>query len=116
MNIDVERLLTEALTQHGIRLDRNDPAVVLVTLNRLVLEEAAKSVMGEIRKATREFEDAACRVQSRLGAAVAARLKSEAGSAMSPASWPRKAFWAIGLGSGTVLFLTGIAVGKWVLP
>ena len=42
MAVDVERLLAEALTKHGIRLDPNDPAVVLVTLNRLVLEDAAK--------------------------------------------------------------------------
>ena len=40
MAIDVERLLAEALTKHGIRLDPHDPAIVLVTLNRLVLEDA----------------------------------------------------------------------------
>ena len=51
MAINVERLLTEALTKHGIRLDPQDPAIVLVTLNRLVLEEAAKSVVDDIRKA-----------------------------------------------------------------
>ena len=42
MAIDVERLLAEALTKHGIRLDPHDPAIVLVTLNRLVLEDAAE--------------------------------------------------------------------------
>ena len=115
MAIDVERLLAEAVTQHGIRLDRNDPAVVLVTLNRLVLEEAAKSIMEEIRRATREFEGAASRVQTRLGAAVAAKLKPGNGATISPESWPRRVFWALGLGSGASLFLTGIAVGKWVL-
>ena len=38
-----------------------------------VLEEAAKSVAADIGKATREFEEAAGRVQGRFGAAVAAR-------------------------------------------
>jgi hypothetical protein len=35
MAIDVERLLAEALSKHGIRLDPHDPAIVLVTLNRM---------------------------------------------------------------------------------
>ena len=58
MAIDVERLLAEALTKHGIRLDPHDPAIVLVTLNRLVLEDAVKCVTADIRKATREYEEA----------------------------------------------------------
>lgn len=115
MAIDVERLLQEALTQHGIRLDPHDPAVVLVTLNRLVLEDAAKCVVAEVRTATREFEEAASRVQSRLGAAIAARLRSGAGSASSPTDRLGRAYLALGLGSGAGLFLIGVAVGKWVL-
>ena len=115
MAIDVERLLTEVLTQHGIRLDPHDPAVVLVTLNRLVLEDAVKSVTTDMRKATKEFEEAASRVQSRLGAAVAVRLKSDASPAPRSANWPRRTWLALGLASGTGLFLTGVAVGRWVL-
>jgi hypothetical protein len=66
MAIDVDRLPAEAMKKHGVRLDPNDPAVVLVTLNRLVLEDAAKAVTADIRKATGEFEQAATRLQSRL--------------------------------------------------
>src|SRR5215813_9857012 len=115
MAIDVERLLTEALTQHGIRLDPDDPAVVLVTLNRLVLEDAAKSVTADMQKATREFEEAANRVQSRLGAAVASRLKSDASSVPVSENWPRRAWLALGLAAGAGLFIIGVAVGRWVL-
>ncbi len=115
MAVDVERLLAEALTKHGIRLDPNDPAVVLVTLNRLVLEDAAKSVVAEMRLATTEFEQAAGRVQSRFGAAVANRLKSGASSAVSPSAWSPRAWFALGLVSGFGLFSIGVAVGKWVL-
>src|SRR6266496_58885 len=53
MAIDVERLSAEALTKHGIRLDPHDPAVVLVTLNRLVLEDTVECVAADIRKALR---------------------------------------------------------------
>src|SRR5436305_1366478 len=114
MAIDVERLLAEALTKHGIRLDPHDPAIVLVTLNRLVLEDAVKCVAADIRKATREYEEAANRVQGRLGAAIATRLKAGASVSVSPA-WGRWACLALGLAAGVGLFLTGIAVGRWVL-
>jgi hypothetical protein len=113
MAIDVERLLAEALTKHGIRLDPHDPAIVLVTLNRLVLEDAVECVAADIRKATREYEEAANRVQSRLGAAIATRLKAGAGAL--PAIWGRWACLALSLAAGVALFLTGIAVGRWVL-
>src|SRR5215510_6613620 len=66
MAIDTERLLTEALRKHGIRLDPDDPAVVLVTLNRLVLEDVARSIATDIGNATREFEAAAGRLQGRV--------------------------------------------------
>ena len=114
MAIDVERLLAEALTKHGIRLDPHDPAIVLVTLNRLVLEDAVECVAADIRKATREYEEAANRVQGRLGAAIATRLKAGAGGA-PPALWGRWTFLALGVAAGVGLFLTGIAVGRWVL-
>jgi hypothetical protein len=115
MAIDVERLLAEALTKHGIRLDPHDPAIVIVTLNRLVLEDVARFVAADIRKATREFEEAANRVQSRLGSAIATRLKAGAGLSTAHATWSRWACLALGLGSGIGLFLTGVAVGRWVL-
>src|ERR1022692_4674859 len=95
MAIDVDRLLAEALTKHGIRLDPHDPAIVLVTLNRL--EDAVECVAADIRKATREYEDAANRVQSRLGAAIATRLKAGADLGASPAIWGRWACLALSL-------------------
>jgi len=114
MAIDTERLLTEALRKHGIRLDPDDPAVVLVTLNRLVLEDVAESVAADIGKATREFETAAGRLQAKVGSAVGAAINTSARSATAP-GWSRWAYLTIGLGSGGGLFLAGIAIGKWVL-
>jgi hypothetical protein len=102
------------LKKHGIRLDPDDPAVVLVTLNRLVLEDVANSVAADIGKATREFEAAAGRLQGKVGSAVGAAIKAGARSAAAPV-WNRWAYLAIGLGSGGGLFLAGLAVGKWVL-
>ena len=115
MAIDVERLLAEALTKHGIRLDPNDPAIVLVTLNRLVLEDAVECFAADIRKATREYEEAANRVQSRLGVAIATRLKAGAGVGAFPARWGRWVCLALCLAAGVGLFLSGVAVGRWLL-
>ena len=114
MEIDTDRLLAEALTKHGIRLDPDDPAIVLVTLNRLVLEDVVTSVCGDIGKATRDFEDAAARLQGKVGAVVAAALKSGVRSATGPVS-NRWIYVVLGLGAGAGLFLAGIGVGKWVL-
>src|SRR5262245_6081173 len=100
MAIDVERLLAEALIKHGIRLDPHDPAIVLVTLNRLVLEDAVECFAADMRKATREYEEAANRVQSRLGAAIATRLKARAGVGAFPVLWGRWACLALCLAAG----------------
>jgi hypothetical protein len=114
MPIDTDRLLTEALKRHGIRLDPDDPAMVLVTLNRLVLEDVAKSITADIGRAAREFEAAAARLQGKIGSAVGAAIKASTESATAPV-WNRWAYLAIGLGGGGGLFLAGMAIGKWVL-
>jgi hypothetical protein len=99
MVIDTDRLLAEAMKKHGIRLDPDDPAVVLVTLNRLVLEDVAESVAADIGRATKEFEAAAGRLQGKVGSAVGAAVKASTRSATTPV-WNRWAYLAIGLGSG----------------
>jgi hypothetical protein len=115
MAVDVDRMLQEALAKHGIRLDPQDPAVVLVTLNRLVLEDAARDVTADIRTATKQFEEAADRVQARLGAAVAARLKKADSGAVAPLGLKPRTWLAVGLCSGAGLFSVGVAVGRWLL-
>ena len=113
MTPDVDRLLAEALSKHGIRIDANDPAIVMVTLNRLVLEDAARGVAEEIRQAADEFEQAATRVQEGLGKALAERART-----LEPVATPvisSRAWFAAGLSSGVGLFSFGVAIGKWVL-
>ena len=115
MAVDVDRLLAEALAKHGIRLDPQDPAVVLVTLNRLVLQDAAETVSADIRQAARDFEAAADRIQARFGAAVANRLNAGHGSGRQNVRFGVRLWLALGLCSGAGLFSIGLAVGRWVL-
>jgi hypothetical protein len=69
--MDVNRLLAEAIARHGVKLDANDPAMVIVTLNRLMLEATGREIADEIREATKEFEAAGERIQKGVGAAIA---------------------------------------------
>ena len=132
--LDLKQLAAKVSVQHGIRVDLDDPIMAVVTLNRLVLEQAANEIVEEVRSATREFEQAAERVHLQAGAVVAEKVREcvavlrqekvkEIGNASTGA---RKSFgdggraderptvqrWvAIGLLSGAVLFGCGVWLG-----
>ena len=79
--IDVKRLAAEVSVQHGIRIDADDPMMVVVTLNRLVFEAAVGQVIARVESAVREFDAAAEKVQVRAGGALAQEVR-DAGVAM----------------------------------
>jgi len=72
--MDINRLMAEAIARHGVKLDAADPAMVIVTLNRLMLEDAVHEVADEIRKAASEFEAAGQRLQKGVGTALAREI------------------------------------------
>jgi len=41
---DLKRIAAEVSIQHGIRLDTDDPMMAVVTLNRMVFEQAVADV------------------------------------------------------------------------
>ena len=105
--MDINRLMAEAVARHGVKLDAHDPAMVIVTLNRLMLEEAVRGVADEIRKAAKEFDAAGERMQKGVGVAVA-REVARAGSGVA---WPPRVQrwqWA------GVAFLLGFVAGRCV--
>ena len=102
---DVNRLIAEAVNRHGIRLDPDDPAIVVVTLNRLMLEEAAERVAAEIRAASRELLDAAAKVEAGLGAAVARELRR----VQAREGQMRRMTW---VSLGLMILLLGVLVGS----
>ena len=132
--LDLKQLAAKVSVEHGIRVDLDDPIMAVVTLNRLVLEQAANEIVEEVRSATREFEEAAENVQLRAGALVAQRvrdcigvLRQEIAKDIGNASTggktsigdvgraderPALQRWvAIGLLSGAVLFGCGVWLG-----
>src|SRR5215831_7826592 len=72
---NVKRLIAEVASRNGIRLDPDDPAFCLVTLNQLLLEEAGEKLAAEVRKASKEFEDALRKVEGRFGGILGRQLK-----------------------------------------
>ena len=69
--IDLKRLAAEVSVQHGIRVDPDDPMMAVVTLNRLVFEQAVGQVLERVQASVKDFEIAADKVQIRAGDALA---------------------------------------------
>lgn len=73
--IDRKRLIGEVAARHGIRLDDDDPAFVLVTLAEGMLETARHEMETTIRHETAEFIRAAEQIQVSFGANLAVAQK-----------------------------------------
>lgn len=130
---DTKHLMSEVAERYGLRMDPEDPALEFITLAHLMLEEALKRAVEEIRSATRNFEKAAERVQSRAGTAVGqhfnnlrARFREEIDEDIQKArkniaetiskyrEVPRRfaiEWIAVGLLSGLMLLVCGVIAG-----
>jgi hypothetical protein len=73
--IDLKGLAAEVSAQHGIRMDSDDPMMAVVTLNRLVFEQAIAHVLESVQASVREFETAADKVQVRAGGVLAQEIR-----------------------------------------
>ena len=76
--LEIKQLVGELASQHGIRIDANDPAIAIVLLNRLVLQRSADELASGLRTGLREFEEAVQKVQTRAGQAVATEFNERA--------------------------------------
>jgi hypothetical protein len=121
MIVDIEKLIGEVAARNGIRIEPDDPAFALVTLNQLVLEQTVEHLVGQIRAAAGDFESAAERAQSRAGAALArgvaarsAQLRASEGNG-NPSSRSSTIAWLCG-GALFALLLILIGFGHLVWP
>ena len=76
--IDVKRLIAEVAARDGIRVEPGDPAFALVTLNQLVLEDAAEQIREHIRAGVAEFSDTVHKAEARAGRVLAEQVKDAA--------------------------------------
>lgn len=73
--IDLKRLAAEVSVQHGIRIDPDDPMFAVVTLNRLIFDQAVAEVLERMQSSIRDFEAATEKVQIRAGAILAQEVR-----------------------------------------
>jgi hypothetical protein len=76
--IDVRRLIAEVAARNGIRVEPDDPAFALVTLNQLVLEDFITRMDERIRLGIAEFMDAVHKTEARAGKILGAEVREAA--------------------------------------
>lgn len=131
--MDLRRLAAEVSAEHGIRIDPDDPIMAVVTLNRLVFEQAVAHVLDRVQSSVRDFEAASEKVQVRAGGVLAQEVRDCAailreeiakaagdkapeatnvrGRNTSTGSVSNPAWVVAGLGLALVLFAFGVWLG-----
>lgn len=72
---DKGRLVGEMAARYGIHLDDRDPALAMIGLNQLALEESIQVLSGQLRARISEFEMAAEKVEARVGTVLAKQVR-----------------------------------------
>lgn len=75
---DVQRLIDEVAARHRLILKPDDPALAIVTMNRLALEESLDTIHSRIVEDLALFEAAAQKVQTHAGSILAAQVRDSA--------------------------------------
>lgn len=76
--LDKKHLLGEMASHYGIRLDESDPALAIVALNLLALEQAAEQIREHIRAGIAEFTEAVQKTEARGGKVLAEEVRTAA--------------------------------------
>lgn len=77
--IDIPRLIGEVAARHGIRLEPNDPAFALVTLNQLVLEETVTAFTTNVSLILTRFSDSLNKTERHAGVTLAQQVRNATG-------------------------------------
>jgi hypothetical protein len=72
------RLIAEVAARHNVFLKPDDPAIALVTMNRLILDDAMETVHGQIRVTIAEFQASMQKAERRAGSMLAQEVKESA--------------------------------------
>lgn len=73
-SLETKRIVGEMASRHGIRMDERDPALAMVALNRLMLEQSSDQIVERVRDVMRDFEAAVQKVQTRAGQLIGAEF------------------------------------------
>ena len=133
-SVDAKKLTSEVAARHGVLIREDDPAMALVTMSEIVLEEALKKAEVRLGAVLAEAENGQKRLQQeavswvqeevgRAGSALRAQIQRDIDGARLQARelvvqlsqvYSRTAVrrWiAVGVVSGLILLLIGIGLG-----
>ena len=134
--IDVKQVIGEVAAKHGVLVEENDPLMVALTANGLVLEALAKELLAELQRVSSRLECVGVNLpeEARSALKVAAEhavttvrqgleldiegagLKARAIVDAVYRAQSRVAMWmwiSIGLLAGTTLFGVGVVLGHF---
>jgi hypothetical protein len=110
-DIDKSQLIAAVATRLKVRLDENDPAFLLVELNRMILDQAVRDVLEESRRhisrIAREAPDPAW--AEHFARLVAKHLAATPGPAQGPA--PPAPVWPTIFALAVTAFASGCLAG-----
>jgi hypothetical protein len=78
ITFDVQRLIAEVASRHRLLLKPDDAAFAIVTMNRMVLEEALEAIHSRVLEDLALFQNAAKQSQIRAESALAAEVERSA--------------------------------------
>jgi hypothetical protein len=79
-DFDIRRLVREIAARRGIRMSIDDPALTIVTLNQLLIEEAFQAVGSKVCEAIERIDKTGEKVQTRAGSILAQEVRLCAGA------------------------------------
>jgi hypothetical protein len=75
IQLETRELLSEIAKRHGFRLDSDDPAIAIVSLNQLVLEKCAQELYDRVGIAIGTIDSTAKKAETRAVAYIAQEVK-----------------------------------------
>ena len=75
---DMKQMISEVFAENGIRIEPGDPLFALVTMNRMVFEEAAQLYFEHNQQLIAEFKESMTRAEARAGSMLAEKVKAAA--------------------------------------
>lgn len=73
--LETKEMLSEIAKRHGFRLDSDDPAIAIVSLNHLVLEKCAQELYDRVSTAIGNIDSTAKKAETRAVAYIAQEVK-----------------------------------------
>jgi len=118
---DTKRMISEVAAENGIRVEPGDPLFALVTMNRMVFEEAAQMYYDHNQQLIVEFKESMKKAEARAGSMLAEKVK-EAAEKMRASEYvyrvneahrrPAIVRWvSVGLVAAAAIFAAGVWFG-----